>query len=657
MPSTRFLLQSRPGVRRDGTELDSPFYKDGVWVRWQRGKPRKMGGYSAMSRLANGPVRAVFADSRTDINSVHYFSPWGIQRQEFDNSGSGGNIEDRTPVGFTKDDTLTWSVASMYSSTGSAYSAIIASATPDVLDISSDVAGPIYYGNIASNAPLAQITASSTAVTTSGGVCVLQPYLFVYGSNGMIRNSNANDFSDSTGWTTGAGDDANTANVAATKFVFGAPIRGGTASPAGLFWALDALVRVSFTGDARVWSYDTLTQPTSILSKKCVVELDGKFFWIGTDRFFFYNGIVQELPNDMNQNWFFDNLNYTYRNKVWGTKNTRWGEIWWFYPRGDDTECNDAIIFNYRENTWYDAVLTRSAGDAVQTFRRPIWAGSEDGQQTVLLPVGLNLTTSSQTTAPSQVLNFADTTGVSNGMVVSGAAGIPFNSTISSHTGTTATINSATTANVIAGTIITFTSMTTDFVDGSAITGGTSGATGTVVRVTPTGINVANVTGTFAPGETITGINGATATIINAVQSQELDAVYQHEIGVDKIVGQSVFAIPSSFTSCNFGFAVGDPFNDTPKTVDVMTQVGMLEPDFGQTGSITATVYGRSYANSSLAELESLSIAEGQEFVTFRAQDRILSLKVQSNEVGGSYQQGQVMIELIPGDERPTTAT
>lgn len=48
----RFVFQSRPGVRRDGTELDSPFYLDGQWVRWQRGKPRKMGGYSSMSRLA-----------------------------------------------------------------------------------------------------------------------------------------------------------------------------------------------------------------------------------------------------------------------------------------------------------------------------------------------------------------------------------------------------------------------------------------------------------------------------------------------------------------------------------------------------------------------------------------------------------------------------
>jgi (2Fe-2S) ferredoxin len=274
----------------------------------------------------------------------------------------------------------------MYSGVGSTYSAIIAAATPDLDDVTSNTDGSIYYGDISSNDPLVAVSSGGTPITTSGGVCVLQPFLVVYGENGLIRNSNANDFQRQHGlvdrWR---GDLANTANVSATKFVYGAPVRGGAQAPAGLFWSLDSLVRMTFTNDSRIWQYDTLTEPTSIMSKKCVVELDGKFFWIGTDRFFFYNGVVQELPNDMNQNWFFDNLNYACRNKVWGTKNTRWGEIWWFYPRGNDTECNDAIIYNYRENTWYDAVKMRSAGDAVQTFPFPIWAGGEDSQDTTLL--------------------------------------------------------------------------------------------------------------------------------------------------------------------------------------------------------------------------------------------------------------------------------
>ena len=33
------------GIQRDGTQLASPTYTDGKWVRFQYGRPRKMGGY------------------------------------------------------------------------------------------------------------------------------------------------------------------------------------------------------------------------------------------------------------------------------------------------------------------------------------------------------------------------------------------------------------------------------------------------------------------------------------------------------------------------------------------------------------------------------------------------------------------------------------
>jgi hypothetical protein len=353
----------------------------------------------------------------------------------------------------------------------------------------------------------------------------------------------------------------------------------------------------------------------------------------------------------MNRNWFFDGLNYQYRNKVWGTKNTRWGEIWWFYPRGSDTECNDAIIYNYREDTWYDAHLTRSAGDAVQTFQYPIWTGAEDSRATKLLTVGLTLATDAATVAPSMTLNFASTTGVANGMVVSGASGIPYGSTVSSHTGTTAVINNATTADVASGAIITFTTMTTDFVNGSTVTGGTSGATGTAVRVALTGINVINITGTFQNGETITGNNGANATIIAAPQDQQLDTVYQQEFGNDKVVDATVSAIRSSFTSCNFGIAVGDPFMDVPKAPNINTIVKRVEPDLNQSGDVTIAVNGRPYANSSQSVVQSLTSAQDDGFVDFDAQERILTMTVESNTEGGFYELGQMWIELQQGSE------
>ena len=230
-------------------------------------------------------------------------------------------------------------------------------------------------------------TATSAAVSltfdnniaVSGGVVMLHPYLFVYGNNGLIQNSSAGNFND---WVSA---DANSNNVATGKVVKGMPLRGGTTSPAGLFWTLDSVVRVTYApstvgGINYFWKYDLLTSMSSILSSQCVIEYDGIFYWCGTDRFLSYNGVVSEIPNNQNMNYFFDNLNYSQRQKVWVSKVPRWGEIWWFYPKGDATECTDAIIYNVREKSWYDAGQAvgarRSAGTFSEVFRKPIWAGN-----------------------------------------------------------------------------------------------------------------------------------------------------------------------------------------------------------------------------------------------------------------------------------------
>ena len=121
-------------------------------------------------------------------------------------------------------------------------------------------------------------------IEVSGGIVMLFPYLFVYGNNGYIANSAAGDFNN---WTSA---DSNKNNVSSTKVVKGLPLRGGTTSPAGLFWTLDSVVRVTYSpqqvgNQTLYWRYDLITQQSSIMSSQCVIEYDGIFYWAGSDRF------------------------------------------------------------------------------------------------------------------------------------------------------------------------------------------------------------------------------------------------------------------------------------------------------------------------------------------------------------------------------------
>ena len=264
-----------------------------------------------------------------------------------------------------------WMFDVMYSSV-SLSNFLIAHVAPNENNIASTGDGYIYTGDITGTAPLQSVTLPANGNAT-GGVVVLHPYLFYYGKAGFVGWSIAGDPTDLTG--SGSGQ----ARVAGQKIVKGLPLRAGAGSaPAGLFWAYDALIRCTFTGGSTVFQFDTISAETTVLSQNSIIEYDGIYYWCGVDRFLMFNGVVRELPNNMNINYFYDNLNPQQKQSVFATKVPRFGEIWWCYPAGSSTECNKAIVYNVRENTWYDTDLPnsgRSAASFSPAFAAPLMTG------------------------------------------------------------------------------------------------------------------------------------------------------------------------------------------------------------------------------------------------------------------------------------------
>ena len=445
MTSKVFALDTKPGIQRDGTFFDKEFYSDGGWVRFQRGRPRKIAGYREISNQMNGPSRGVWVNSQNSISTVFSGYNDGLQSLQVDSNGVGAGITDFSLTSFTASDLNLWQFDGFYDVAGSGVSVLLAHPGQNLAAIDSTTNTPVLYGDINGSTmskigvftdPVTTVNASATItlaatnpligagqtitgagipanttvvsvstttvvisnpatasatvtatfdnnVSVSGGVVSLHPYVFVYGNNGFVKNCGAGNTND---WVSA---DANEVNVATGKIVQGLPVRGGSNSPSGLFWSLDSLIRVSYIGGTgtppQYWRYDIITSQSSILSSQSAIEYDGIYYWCGVDRFLMYNGVVKEIPNNMNQNWFFDNLNYSQRQKVWACKVPRFGEIWWFYPRGNATECTDAIIYNVRENTWYDAGQAmgsrRSAGYFSQVFQYPVMAGWDVGTQ------------------------------------------------------------------------------------------------------------------------------------------------------------------------------------------------------------------------------------------------------------------------------------
>jgi hypothetical protein len=376
--TTPIQIKSAPGIKRDGTVLEGEAYVDGLWCRFDRNLPRKIGGYRAINKYLSGVVREIDEFTQDSVTHIHCGSANLIEHFTIDGLFNTSVITDRTPTsGFTANDNNLWQFADDGKLSGGMNTMLIlAQVAPNLEHISNSEGGELFYGDLLGTAPLTPISLP-TGGNATGGICVLHPYTFFFGSDGYVGWSVAGDPTDLSGAGSGA------LNAAAQKIVRGMPLRGGPGnSPSGLFWAADALVRASFVGGSPVFQFDTLSTQTSILSSRSVIEYDGIFYWLGTDRFLMFNGVVREMKNDLNRDFFFSNLNYEQRQKVFATKVPRFGEIWWCFPKGDSTEPNWALIYNVRLDTWYDTELPnggRSAGIFPTVFRKPLMTGSAAG--------------------------------------------------------------------------------------------------------------------------------------------------------------------------------------------------------------------------------------------------------------------------------------
>jgi len=743
-----FAIDTQPGVQRDGTIFDVNFYTAGLWVRFQRGRPRKVGGYRAITQTATGYSRGIFVNSADGVNKVFNGFSSGLEVIDVDNLGIGGGVNQFTFTGliltlntlvggtvytngtytnvtltggsgsgakativvagatvttvtltaagngyavgntlsataatiggtgsgfsinvatindgFTENDLNLWQFDSTFDAQGSGNQLLLAHPGQNLAQIDQTTVTPVLAGNINGTtlSPLRDTsgtTPTGDIIEVAGGVVVLHPYVFVYGDNGLIKNCVAGDPFD---WN---GPDSNETNVSSTKIVKGLSVRGGSNAPSGLFWALDSLIRVSYTPTTITvasvpqtffWRYDIITSQSSILSSQCVIEYDGIYYWVGVDRFLLYNGVVKELTNIFNQNYFFDNLNYAQSQKVWAQKVPRFGEIWWFFPSGDSEECNDAIIYNIRENCWYDAGgalgTRRTAGYFSQVFHYPINAGATLSEQTLLFSASI------ATTNASTSVTIAPNNQVSNGQLVistsinSGAIVSVITPTLAS---TTATGSSA------AFTIVV--NSATGILRNQAVTGTGIGvgAVVTVIAGTTITLSVANsgaVSGALSfAGLTLTLSTTATATIIEtATFNSQADKVilWQHEIGTDEVINTVSNAIESSFQTSDLGWVQGGPSQASPVGDNYWLHLERIEPDFVQSGEMTFQVTGRAFAQSEDVTSSPYAFSPDTGKIDLREQRREIRLIFTSNVAGGDYQLGRVLLHANVGDVRP----
>lgn len=127
-----------------------------------------------------------------------------------------------------------------------------------------------------------------------------------------------------------------------------------------LIWTDTALYSLQYLGPPIVWGSQILADSVSIMSDRAWATAAGSTYWMGNEKFYVYDGRVQNLVCDLRQ-YIFTDFNFNQSEQVFAGTNEQFNEIWWFYCSASSTTIDRYAIYNYAEKVWYYGNMGRTA--------------------------------------------------------------------------------------------------------------------------------------------------------------------------------------------------------------------------------------------------------------------------------------------------------
>jgi len=376
-------LDLAPGIVRNGTNYQQAnAWNDSNLVRWYEDSMQPIGGWRTKTTSAmTGVCRKIvnYRDNSGDRRTVA-----GTQSKLYAIDEAFA-LYDITPTGFTAGDAdgvqnLGWGAlgwgASTYG-TPRPDSGTYTPATTWSIDTWGEYAigcatsdGKIYQwendtGTVAavlSNAP----TDCNAIISTD------ERFLFALGAGGEGNRVEWSDQENNNLWAAAATNQAGGFTLATGGNIVSAiSMRGETL----ILTNIDAHV-ARYQGPPYVYGFQKVGTGCGVAGANACVRADQFAVWMGTNSFHIYDGAVSTLPSTVGD-YIFSDINEAQRSKVYGVLNSKFSEIWWFYPSEDSLENNRYVAWNYRENYWMIGALARTAGADVGVYVYPNYVSSD----------------------------------------------------------------------------------------------------------------------------------------------------------------------------------------------------------------------------------------------------------------------------------------
>ena len=127
-----------------------------------------------------------------------------------------------------------------------------------------------------------------------------------------------------------------------------------------LVWTDSSLYSLQFNPAPTLWGAQIIGDNISIVGPNATTLASGVAYWMGTDKFYKYDGRVQTLRCDLRQ-FIYGDINLGQAEQICSGSNEGFNEVWWFYCTANSEQVNRYVIYNYAEDIWYYGELGRTA--------------------------------------------------------------------------------------------------------------------------------------------------------------------------------------------------------------------------------------------------------------------------------------------------------
>ncbi len=225
---------------------------------------------------------------------------------------------------------------------------------------------------------LSSLAGANQAPTVCLGIIVseVDRHLVAFGTNAagsstqdllLVRWSNAEDLLE---W-----EDLTTNTAGSQRISSGSQIIAWTRVRQEIpIWTDIGRNSMAFTGPPYIFGFNLMAEGISIMGPNAMAEDKNTLYWMDYNTFRYDDGSVGTLACPV-QAYVFANMNLSQRFKVFAGSNSRYNEIWWFYPSVNSEENDSYVAFNYIDNVWFIGTMARTAWWDPEFSGYPIAAG------------------------------------------------------------------------------------------------------------------------------------------------------------------------------------------------------------------------------------------------------------------------------------------